>query len=81
MENIDRKLLIIYSKPQIQQMRKIVDILLDRFCLRIRLPSLEMEVEISVKSWLTGLRRSINLGINKNVRQNEKDTLDSIIRS
>lgn len=42
MEKLDRELLSMYFKPIFQHKRKISDRLIDRFCLRIKLPSLAM---------------------------------------
>lgn len=54
-QKLDRKLLNSYLKPIIQHRRALTDKLIDRFCLRIRLTSLAIEVETSVKGWISRL--------------------------
>lgn len=54
------------------------DKLIDRFCLRIRLPSLAIEMDTSIKGWLSRLRYNINFGHTKKTRQHSKDTIGAI---
>lgn len=77
MEKLDKNMLNNYFKPIIQHKRALSDKLIDRFCLRIRLPSLAIELEASVKGWLTRLRNNINLGANKKSRQHARDTIEA----
>lgn len=51
MEKLDRNLLSLYFKHIVQHKRNIVDRLIDRLCLRLRLPSLAIDIESDIKSW------------------------------
>lgn len=62
MKKLDRGLLSMYFKPIVHYKRNISDRLIDRLCLRIMLPSLAMELETSIKCWLSKLKKQCEHG-------------------
>lgn len=77
-EKLDRKLINCFIKPLTKHKRALSDRLTDIFCLRIRLPSLAMDLACSIKNWTQRLRRCVNFGLNRKVREHARDTLKSI---
>lgn len=77
-ENLYSKLLNMYFKPIIQHKRALGDNLIDRFSLRIRIPSLAIDLETSVKGWISRLINHIFQGLNKKTRQYSKDAMEAI---
>lgn len=77
-ERLDRRLINCFFEPILQQKRELSARLADRFCLKIRLPSLKMDLECGVKNWISRLRWSVHNGLNTKVRRHAKDTLYAI---
>lgn len=80
MEKLDRKLLNQYLKPLVQNERALSNMLIDRLCLRLRTPSLAMELECSSKIWIEKLRRNSYADPSGKVRQHAKDSLNAITK-
>lgn len=79
-EKLDRQMLNTYFKPITKHKKATSEKLIDRFCLRIRLPSLQLDLEPSIKGWISRLRSSTAQGLNKKTRQHAKDTIRAITK-
>lgn len=78
MEGLDRKLLNLYFKRLCFLGRALPGKLIDRLCLKLRLPSLQMEVDHVARNWTGKIRRAAEPASNRKVRAHARDSLKSI---
>lgn len=78
MERLDRKLLNLYFKPLCFLGRELPDKLIDRLCLRMRLPSLKMEIENAARKRTGKLERASMQAVNSKAKTHAKDSLTAI---